>query len=320
MFRVLVFAAMMLAGGVLAVRYVDHSARLAGLRHGSASGGAQPSNSRTMVIRAGDGGHFQVEARVDGRRMGFMVDTGASQIALRERDAARLGIHPTPRDYSIKVNTANGAGRAARVQLGMVEVGDIIVRDLPALIVPDEALSVNLLGMSFLSRVRWSHETASSCSSSRLPRCGRRPRLADFGRDSDGTCNVTVALSEPDSPRSADRCAHAGLPYLEAGMFESVACLTADGARLGWKRRRVIGLRLMKIAAGGAGAQNEVSRMVAEKVTAFAEAATTLATGGSARKVVRRYRTRVKANAAVCRGARSRAGRAPSSCRRLRCW
>jgi hypothetical protein len=61
--------------------------------------------------------------------------------------------------------------------------------------------------------------------------------------------------------------------------------------------QRVIGLRLMKIAAGGAGAQNEVSRMVAEKVTAFAEAATTLATGGSARKVVRRYRTRVKANA-----------------------
>jgi aspartyl protease family protein len=81
-------------------------------------------------------------------------DTGASQIALRESDAARLGIHPTPRDYKVKIHTANGIGRAALVQLRMVEVGNIVVRDLPALVSPDEALGVNLLGMSFLSRVR----------------------------------------------------------------------------------------------------------------------------------------------------------------------
>ena len=87
-----------------------------------------------------------------------MVDTGASHIALRESDAARLGIHPTPRDHSIRISTANGEGRAARVELRMVEVGNIIVRDLPALVVPDGALNVNLLGMSFLSRVRWTHE------------------------------------------------------------------------------------------------------------------------------------------------------------------
>jgi len=40
----------------------------------------------------------------------------------------------------------------------MVEIGNIVVRDLPALVSPDEALGVNLLGMSFLSRVRWSHD------------------------------------------------------------------------------------------------------------------------------------------------------------------
>jgi aspartyl protease family protein len=40
----------------------------------------------------------------------------------------------------------------------MVELGDIIVRDLPAIVIPDGSLGVNLLGMSFLSRVRWSHE------------------------------------------------------------------------------------------------------------------------------------------------------------------
>jgi clan AA aspartic protease (TIGR02281 family) len=56
--------------------------------------------------------------------------------------AARFGIHPTPRDYSVKVATANSMTRAALVQLGMVEIGNIVVRDVPTLIHlhPDEAL------------------------------------------------------------------------------------------------------------------------------------------------------------------------------------
>ena len=157
MFRILLLAVMVLAGGVFAARFVDQAgtARVSAM---AVQPAPQPSNARTLVIRASEGGHFQVDARVDGRRLDFMVDTGASQITIRERDAARLGFHPTQRDYSIKISTANGAGRAALVQLGMVEVGDIVVRQVPALIVPDEALNVNLLGMSFLSRVRWSHE------------------------------------------------------------------------------------------------------------------------------------------------------------------
>ena len=88
----------------------------------------------------------------------FLVDTGASHIALRESDAARLGIRPIPRDYTVKVNTANGVAVAARVELRTVEIGGIVVRDLSAIVLPDEALGANLLGMSFLSRVRWTHE------------------------------------------------------------------------------------------------------------------------------------------------------------------
>jgi aspartyl protease family protein len=155
MLRILLAAGMLLGAGVLSARYADQVARVPNAATAQA---AVPTNSRTMVLKAGDGGHFEVDARIDGRRLTFVVDTGASQIALRESDAARLGFHPTPRDYSIKTYTANGVGRAALVNLGMVEVGNIIVRDLPALVHPDDALSVNLLGMSFLSRVRWSHE------------------------------------------------------------------------------------------------------------------------------------------------------------------
>jgi len=160
MFRILFFAGLLLAAGVFVARFVDQSARAPTTAKAMTAAPAPEvaNNSRSLVIKAGNGGHFEVEARVDGRRIAFMVDTGASQIALRESDAARLGLRPMPRDYTIKINTANGVGRAALVQLRMVEVGNIVVRDLPALVSPDSALGVNLLGMSFLSRVRWTHE------------------------------------------------------------------------------------------------------------------------------------------------------------------
>jgi aspartyl protease family protein len=57
----------------------------------------------------------------------------------------------------VKVATANGVTRAALVQLRVVELGDIVVRDVP-LVHPDASLGVNLLGVSFLSRLRWTHE------------------------------------------------------------------------------------------------------------------------------------------------------------------
>jgi aspartyl protease family protein len=111
-----------------------------------------------VELSRGNGGHFWADARIDGLRLELVVDTGATQVALRAVDAARLGIHPSARDYTIKVSTANGVTRAALVQLHMIEIGNIVVRDVPALVHADDALGVNLLGMSFLSRVRFTHE------------------------------------------------------------------------------------------------------------------------------------------------------------------
>jgi aspartyl protease family protein len=122
------------------------------------AGSAQSANSRAVTIARDNRGQFMVEARVDGRRLQFMVDTGASMIALRESAAARLGIFPAPRDYTIRVQTANGIGRAAEIRLNTVEIDGIVVRDVRALVSPDNALGENLLGMSFLSRVKFSHD------------------------------------------------------------------------------------------------------------------------------------------------------------------
>jgi aspartyl protease family protein len=118
---------------------------------------AAPSYSggpRTVEIPRGADGHFRIAAVVDGRRVGFLVDTGATLIALRKSEAARLGYHPTPRDYIIQMHTANGVVRAAAIKLGMVEVGGVMLHDVAATVSPDEALGQNLLGMSFLSRLR----------------------------------------------------------------------------------------------------------------------------------------------------------------------
>ena len=113
-----------------------------------------PAGIRSVSIPRDPRGHFQTEARIDGQRIGFMVDTGASLIALNEKSAARFGLRPSPADYKTNVSTANGTIKAARTRIAMVEIDGLIVRDVDAMVLPDEALSENLLGLSFLSRLK----------------------------------------------------------------------------------------------------------------------------------------------------------------------
>jgi aspartyl protease family protein len=98
-------------------------------------------------------GHFQTDGTIDGKPVSFMVDTGSSVVALNETSAAALGMRPTPADYNATVGTANGSVRAARARLGTVDVGGVVVRDVDAIVLPDEALKENLLGLSFLSKI-----------------------------------------------------------------------------------------------------------------------------------------------------------------------
>src|SRR6185437_10373820 len=113
-----------------------------------------PSALRSLSIPRDARGHFLTEGRIDGQRIAFMVDTGASVVALNESSAARFGLRPTPGQYTANVSTANGTVKAARVRIEMLDVGGLIVRDVDAMVLPDEALSENLLGLSFLSRLK----------------------------------------------------------------------------------------------------------------------------------------------------------------------
>ncbi|MGX7704107.1 hypothetical protein [Methylobacterium sp. Gmos1] len=80
-------------------------------------------------------------------------------------------------------------------------------------------------------------------------------------------------------------------------MYDSWLRLGFDTVRLGLEAQTVVALRLAKLSLGGAAAQVEAQRMVTEKLEAAAEAAMTIATGGTAERVVRDYRRKVRANA-----------------------
>lgn len=111
-------------------------------------------SARSLVVGRERDGHFHVEAVVGGRRIPLLVDTGASMIALTQMDAERLAIRAGPNDPKLRVQTANGLVEVPRVRLAAVSIGGLTVRDVDAVVMPDRALSHNLLGMSFLSRLR----------------------------------------------------------------------------------------------------------------------------------------------------------------------
>ena len=112
------------------------------------------ASGRTLSIPRDARGHFQTDGRIDGQRVEFMVDTGASVVALNEKSAASFGLRPLRGDYKATVSTANGTIKAAPARIAMIDIGGVIVRDVDAMVLPDEALSENLLGLSFLSKLK----------------------------------------------------------------------------------------------------------------------------------------------------------------------
>jgi len=105
-------------------------------------------------VRRREDGHFVVRAAVNGQSMTLLVDTGASTVVLRPADAERAGIDTGDLTYTVPVQTANGTTYAAPARLRTLAIGPLMVRDINALVVQPGSLKENLLGMSFLRRLR----------------------------------------------------------------------------------------------------------------------------------------------------------------------
>jgi aspartyl protease family protein len=103
-----------------------------------------------IVLQAGTGGHFMPSGQINGKPVQFLVDTGATAIALSVADAERIGLNYKA-GQAVQANTANGVSQAWAVKLRSVKIGDVEVFDVDAAILP-QAMPFVLLGNSFLTR------------------------------------------------------------------------------------------------------------------------------------------------------------------------
>lgn len=116
---------------------------------------AEPHDPTGSVIEipVSTNGHFHASGEVNGHDIEFLIDTGATMVALSYEDAERAGIYLKPADFTRTAATANGTTRIAPVELHAVSVGDITVRRVPAAVMEPGRLESSLLGMSFLGRL-----------------------------------------------------------------------------------------------------------------------------------------------------------------------
>jgi aspartyl protease family protein len=124
-------------------------------QHRAAPGSSRSSQSATLI--ADPRGHFVVDGQINGGSVRFLVDTGATTIALSSADATRLGIDYRKGERGL-MGTANGTTVAYRVKLDTVRVGDIVVNNVDGAVLEGSSMPFALLGMSFLNRMEMTRQ------------------------------------------------------------------------------------------------------------------------------------------------------------------
>jgi aspartyl protease family protein len=136
-------AVLMVGGKRLNMRVGDAPASV-GEQAGSKSSGSK------IVLQVGDGGHFLAQGSINGKSVQFMVDTGATAVAMGAAEAKRMGIDYTA-GKPVRMSTANGQAMGYLLTLNSVRIGDVEVQNVEA-IVSQQAMPYVLLGNSFLTR------------------------------------------------------------------------------------------------------------------------------------------------------------------------
>ena len=103
-----------------------------------------------IVLTAGSGGHFMTAGQINGKAVQFMVDTGATSVAMSSQDADRAGINYRS-GRPVNLSTANGMTQGFQVKLDSVRIGDVEVLSVDAVVSP-QPMPYMLLGNSFLTR------------------------------------------------------------------------------------------------------------------------------------------------------------------------
>lgn len=139
--------------GTVATVDVGGKSLILRLGGGAKVAGSDGSGTGTrIVLQVGPGGHYGGELTINGRGAEFIVDTGATTVAMSADTAARLGLDIT-RSTDAAAMTANGAVPARLLKLDSVKIGDVTIRNVECMVVP-QSMPVVLLGNSFLSHFR----------------------------------------------------------------------------------------------------------------------------------------------------------------------
>jgi aspartyl protease family protein len=104
-------------------------------------------------VPLGRDGHYWIEAKVNGATRRLLVDTGATLTAVSEELAGDAGIVPAPGRMAVQLRTANGTMTARMATIDSLAFGNIVARDLDAVVAPGLG-GMNVLGMNFLSRLK----------------------------------------------------------------------------------------------------------------------------------------------------------------------
>lgn len=150
-----------------AVLRVDGVERVYPMSREYSAGFAEPVKKRLSIAK-GIGGHYWVAGSVNGQTVQFLVDTGATTVALNDAHARRLGIDYRVSGRPLQVSTASGVARGWRVMLDRVKIGDLEVLGVEAVVLEGGAPHEALLGMSFLGRVGWREEQGMLVLESKL--------------------------------------------------------------------------------------------------------------------------------------------------------
>ena len=136
---------------------VDIDGKRRTLVRGQTYSSSGTSGAQNVTLLAGAGGHVLAEGMVNGGAVRFVVDTGATLVALPGSDASRLGIDYRKGEAGT-IQTVAGPTPAYRVKLNTVRIGGIELNNVDGVVI-ENGLPVALLGMSFLNRVEMKQES-----------------------------------------------------------------------------------------------------------------------------------------------------------------
>lgn len=125
---------------------MSQSVSLSGARAGE-------TGDNQVTLHAGQGGHFFATATINGSgSLQLLVDTGATMVTINDVEATRLGIRYL-HGARVRTATANGIATAWQIKLDSIQIGNIVLTNVDALVMESTSLAGGLLGMSFLDRM-----------------------------------------------------------------------------------------------------------------------------------------------------------------------